>query len=184
MYLLILDEIEETYDYSSALHSTMYLLILSPCPFITVSPGFTFHYVSINIIIVKSPVYKIPTLHSTMYLLIWYRKRTVHCTVYSLHSTMYLLISVVPSSFTKRPLVFTFHYVSINILQTCKWTSFDKGFTFHYVSINIPVWRQAEIDQHAFTFHYVSINIPIANNIDLHSPPLHSTMYLLISVVF
>ena len=139
----------------------MYLLILSPCPFITVSPGFTFHYVSINIIIVKSPVYKIPTLHSTMYLLIWYRKRTVHCTVYSLHSTMYLLISVVPSSFTKRPLVFTFHYVSINISNSVPIPQNEYFFTFHYVSINICCPAAAFFPICDFTFHYVSINMNI-----------------------
>ena len=116
MYLLILDEIEETYDYSSALHSTMYLLI-------------------------------------------WYRKRTVHCTVYSLHSTMYLLISVVPSSFTKRPLVFTFHYVSINIsgIARNKITGEPLHSTM-YLLISIDNLLHF-LSSSSFTFHYVSINM-------------------------
>ena len=99
-------------------------------------------------------------------------------------------------------MIFTFHYVSINISSKSSILSFFLVFTFHYVSINIRQ-NQAEtvryLSLHStmylliyvppvtkllfsvfFTFHYVSININEQKSLLLAPSTLHSTMYLLI----
>ena len=78
--------------------------------------------------------------------------------------------------------VFTFHYVSINIcVLSCNKPS-TTIFTFHYVSINIQPRHLDSLLQRDFTFHYVSINMPYGKRFESLIIPLHSTMYLLISI--
>ena len=55
--------------------------------------------------------------------------------------------------------LFTFHYVSINMLLSAGRLIMISFFTFHYVSINIQQDPSFAVNVEAFTFHYVSINI-------------------------
>ena len=97
----------------------------------------------------------------------------------SLHSTMFLLIPEF-SRMSRKPGIFTFHYVSINTYEDRDRKGNPSGFTFHYVSINTKmIWFFSRIvfPLHStmfllirhqifdglilfydFTFHYVSIN--------------------------
>ena len=79
---------------------------------------------------------------------------------------------------------FTFHDVSINTDTTQSRKDSVLNFTFHDVSINTVVIVQAVSSLSFFTFHDVSINTNV-NSFDFHVYlPLHSTMFLLIPVVY
>ena len=165
---------------TSALHSTMFLLIQHIWSINFASSNFTFHDVSINTIPYASsfsvycplhstmflliPPLKIPqvlfhcSLHSTMFLLIPPLKIPqvlFHC---SLHSTMFLLIRCLISSLNFLRWVFTFHDVSINTMCSCKEKERATAFTFHDVSINTRVFWWKYFLSNFFTFHDVSIN--------------------------
>ena len=78
---------------------------------------FTFHYVSISICIRPSVRKRFHPLHSTMFLFQFSLTTLLQITQQSLHSTMFLFQYFwiyFPSPTLKH---FTFHYVSISILQ-------------------------------------------------------------------
>ena len=101
----------------------------------------------------------------------------------SLHSTMFLLILIAVKLLLGLQ-AFTFHDVSINTDTTQSRKDSVLNFTFHDVSINTVVIVQAVSSFSFFTFHDVSINTNV-NSFDFHVYlPLHSTMFLLIPVVY
>ena len=98
---------------TSALHSTMFLLIQHIWSINFASSNFTFHDVSINTIPYASSF-------------------SVYC---PLHSTMFLLILVAILT-AELAMLFTFHDVSINTSFKNSTSSVSLFFTFHDVSIN------------------------------------------------
>ena len=75
------------------LHSTMFLLIPNvPTPYPISFAFFTFHYVSINTVCFVLLVSPVPSLHSTMFLLILSCALIGFFLYRPLHSTMFLLI--------------------------------------------------------------------------------------------
>ena len=103
-----------------------------------------------------NPMFPVPHLHSTMYLL------NHICTPYNvryyldLHSTMYLLNRTCKFS-PNASNVFTFHYVSIKSHPVRQELNILRKFTFHYVSIKSDTGTDIETVTQKFTFHYVSI---------------------------
>ena len=79
----------------------------------------------------------------------------------SLHSTMFLLI-----------------LIAVKLLLGL------QAFTFHDVSINTDTTQSRKDSVLNFTFHDVSINTPFPALLLLPVLPLHSTMFLLIPVVY
>ena len=79
----------------------------------------------------------------------------------SLHSTMFLLI-----------------LIAVKLLLGL------QAFTFHDVSINTDTTQSRKDSVLNFTFHDVSINTKKPEEPEKHTLPLHSTMFLLIPVVY
>ena len=101
----------------------------------------------------------------------------------SLHSTMFLLILIAVKLLLGLQ-AFTFHDVSINTDTTQSRKDSVLNFTFHDVSIN-TLFFQALFDfRNIFTFHDVSINTYMVINAKDSLITLHSTMFLLIPVVY
>ena len=102
----------------------------------------------------------------------------------SLHSTIFLLIQTVVSvRMDQRPL-FTFHNVSINTVQTQPGILPMSDFTFHNVSINTSETMAKQYVGTFFTFHNVSINTRNFKVNLIFTQSLHSTMFLLIQVLW
>ncbi len=120
---------------TSALHSTMFLLIQHIWSINFASSNFTFHDVSINTIPYASSF-------------------SVYC---PLHSTMFLLILVAILT-AELAMLFTFHDVSINTSFKNSTSSVSLFFTFHDVSINTSFKNSTSSVSLFFTFHDVSIN--------------------------
>ena len=79
---------------------------------------------------------------------------------------------------------FTFHDVSINTIRKTKPAKKFHNFTFHDVSINTFFVSPYGIGQAIFTFHDVSINTTLKDIPSRILKALHSTMFLLIPVVY
>ena len=79
---------------------------------------------------------------------------------------------------------FTFHDVSINTDSSNATATQTKSFTFHDVSINTVLVALFMIQIQDFTFHDVSINTKTAYQQSDSLLTLHSTMFLLIPVVY
>ena len=105
-------------------------------------PIFTFHYVSINSILVKRHFLLHLNLHSTMYLLIL----SVSCCVRFGHN------------------LFTFHYVSINSPASSLPADYQSNLhsTMYLLILDSGICKRYRQD--TFTFHYVSIN-------SIYTPP-------------
>ena len=123
----------------------------------------------------------------------------------SLHSTMFLLILIAVKLLLGLQ-AFTFHDVSINTDTTQSRKDSVLNFTFHDVSINTAIatrlnvpfnplhstmfllileFRLFNSTLHAFTFHDVSINTSFVRLFGMPGrQTLHSTMFLLIPVVY
>ena len=76
----------------------------------------------------------------------------------ALHSTMFLLIRGSGINPTPTPSGFTFHNVSINTNHCGEDEVTVHNFTFHNVSINTVEEAQPDEPTLFFTFHNVSIN--------------------------
>ena len=98
----------------------------------------------------------------------------------TLHSTMFLLIHLTASCLFLLPPFFTFHYVSINTTWESENSSLKEDFTFHYVSINTMLSTAIIHIRNAFTFHYVSINTRSSE------PPINSSIlyHILSTMIF
>ena len=83
----------------------------------------------------------LPSLHSTMFLLILYPAENPQEIYITLHSTMFLLIRSDWRCILFASYSFTFHYVSINTSSLKNLKLPPLVFTFHYVSINTRFLR-------------------------------------------
>ena len=93
MFLLILWQLPRANISDITLHSTMFLLIRgSTTGIVTSVSSFTFHNVSINTFGFFVLCFRLPALHSTMFLLIPDEEIQSFQSIYPLHSTMFLLI--------------------------------------------------------------------------------------------
>ena len=159
MFLLILSNDWFVILLFQSLHSTMFLLIrcISEWTLLWV-PGFTFHNVSINTVFTgeTETLKDLFTFHNVSINTDFLHKLSVSFA--SLHSTMFLLIQITNFHSAICTIIFTFHNVSINTTMCESWGCWTMIFTFHNVSINTALKTR-----------------PLSN-----ISPLHSTMFLLI----
>ena len=97
---------------------------------------------------------------------------------------MFLLILLSGNAQAGVEAIFTFHDVSINTMEKGlkNWMMFS--FTFHDVSINTSHKANDYAYVIIFTFHDVSINTRSSSPAYANTIALHSTMFLLIPVVY
>ena len=76
-----------------------------------------------------------------------------------LYIPLCLYFNVRRPSFSSAENSFTFHYVSILMMNSTKSEQWLSGFTFHYVSILMWASKRIRAQRSDFTFHYVSILI-------------------------
>ena len=139
MFLLILSNDWFVILLFQSLHSTMFLLIrcISEWTLLWV-PGFTFHNVSINTVFTgeTETLKDLFTFHNVSINTDFLHKLSVSFA--SLHSTMFLLIQITNFHSAICTIIFTFHNVSINTAAPRLVRSPEDCFTFHNVSINTP----------------------------------------------
>ena len=147
------------FHFCSNLHSNMVLLILKRMiSAATTVTAFTFQYGSINTLTLRNWCTTLFHLHSSMVLLIlWKRQLKIIILIY-LHSSMVLLIQTTGRIVKQRD----WHLHSSIVLLILS-TNVPSGysyfiFTFQYSSINTWYWWLWTVRNHEFTFQYSSIN--------------------------
>ena len=136
----------------------MFLLILVRITANAIYTDFTFHNVSINTLLRTCRHTFLPSLHSTMFLLIQKYNIRPESLDGSLHSTMFLLILQIDSREHQKVIDFTFHNVSINTTKRPR------------LCINLSALHS--------TMFLLILCGDLRNSFALKS--LHSTMFLLI----
>ena len=141
----------------------------------TTVTAFTFQYGSINTLTLRNWCTTLFHLHSSMVLLIlWKRQLKIIILIY-LHSSMVLLIQTTGRIVKQRD----WHLHSSIVLLILS-TNVPSGysyfiFTFQYSSINTWYWWLWTVRNHEFTFQYSSINtlyqtlLQISLILNLHS---------------
>ena len=161
MFLLILNALTVFSTEREALHSTMFLLILSNDWFVILLfqslhstmfllircisewtllwvPGFTFHNVSINTVFTgeTETLKDLFTFHNVSINTDFLHKLSVSFA--SLHSTMFLLIQITNFHSAICTIIFTFHNVSIN--TPCSTFTYNTSFILPF-SVDLVIYN-------------------------------------------